>query len=204
MIALIETMPAEQKIIAGSFMPHLAKLFASEKHPLGTGDMFAHTTSGEPVSEGVDSISNPNLSGIGGAGIIAFYSRIAQILITDLEENIGAKSHALFEKILKKSEYHEEFLCRFHTADGIAANVESIRRHISNEGYRLSKMSFIKGFQQVLIELLLEERRLLGDKPTRASLSKVQRFMSDPKQKDLIPIATYFISTIEAVAPTLV
>ena len=39
---------------------------------------------------------------------------------------------------------------------------------------RLSKMSFIRGFQQVLVELLLEERRLLGSKPTRASLSQTQ------------------------------
>jgi hypothetical protein len=203
MISMIESMPAEQKIIAGSFMPLLAKLFASEKRSLETDDVFARTTSGGAATGGTSGIQAPNISGIGGAVIIAFYSRIAQILVADLEENLGMKSKALFDKILKKSKYHEEFLCRFHVADDIAANVESIRRHISNEGYRLSKMSFIKGFQQVLIELLLEERRLLGKKSTRASLAKINRFMSDPKQRDLMPLSAYFVSTIEATAPML-
>ena len=204
MISLIESMPAEQKLIAGSFIPLLAKLFTSEKGSLGTEDIFARTTSNGSVTDGISGIQTPTLSNIGGAVIIAFYSRIARILITDLEENLGAKSHALFDKILKNSEYYQAFLCRFHVADDIAANVESIRRHISNEGYRLSKMSFIKGFQQVLIELLLEERRLLGNKSTRASLSKINRFLSDPKQRDLMPLGSYFVSSIEAMAPMLV
>ena len=203
MISVIESMPAEQKIIASSFMPLLAKLFVNEKHPLETEDIF-RTTSGRDAVESTGGIQKPNLNDIGGAVIIAFYSRIARILIMDLEENLGTKSHALFDKILKKSKYHEVFLCRFRVTDDIAANVESIRRHISNAGYRLSKMSFIKGFQQVLIELLLEERRLLGDKPTRASLSKINRFLSDPKQRDLMPLSVYFISTLETNAPMLV
>jgi len=204
MISIIESMPAEQKIIAGSFMPFLAKLFANEKHSLETEDIFAGTTSGGVVAGVSSGIQSPNLNGIGGAMIIAFYIRIAQILIMDLEENLGAKSHTLFDKILKQSKYHKTFLCRFHVTDDIAANVENIRQHISNEGYRLSKMSFIKGFQQVLIELLLEERRLLGNKSTRASLSKINRFLSDPKQGDLMPLSAYFISTIETSAPMLV
>jgi hypothetical protein len=199
MSALIEGMPAEQKIIAGSFMPFLAKLFVNEKSSLETEDIFARSTSSGAATGGTDSgIPTPNLSEIGGAVIIAFYSRIAQILITDLEENLGVKSHALLDKILRNSKYHEEFLCRFRAADDIATNVENIRHHISNEGYRLSKMSFIKGFQEALIELLLEERRLLGNKPTRTSLSKLNRFMSDQKQRNLLPLSEYFVSTLEA------
>jgi len=204
MISLIESMSAEQKIIAGSFMPLLAKLFATEKHSPESEDIFARTTSDGAATSGASGIQAPNLNNISGAVIIAFYSRITQILITDLEENLGAKTHVLFDKILKNSEYHQEFLCRFHVADDIAVTVENIRHHISNEGYRLSKMSFIKGFQQVLTELLLEEKRLLGNKSTRASLSKINRFMSDPKQRDLMPLTAYFISTIETMAPMLV
>jgi len=197
MMALIENMPTEQKIIAGSIVPLLAKLFASEKDSQGAEDIFAHTTSGGGVAGDTSGTQAPDLSNIGGAVIIAFYSRITQILITDLEENLGAKSHALFDNILKNSEYYQEFLCRFHAADDIPTNVDRIRHHISNEGYRLSKMSFIKGFQQVLIELLLEERRLLGNKSTHASLSKIKQFMSDPKQRDFMSLSAYFVSTIE-------
>jgi len=199
MSALIEGMPAEQKIIAGTFMPFLDKLFANEKSSLGTEDIFARSTSRGSSTEGTGGgIQTPNLSEIGGAVIIAFYTRIAQILIMDLEENLGVKSHTLLDKILNKSKYHEAFLCRFRAADDITTNVDNIRHHISKEGYRLSKMSFIKGFQEALVELLLEEKRLLGNKPTRASLAKLQRFMSDPKQRNLLPLSEYFVSTIEA------
>ena len=203
MISLIEGMPEEQKIIAGSFMPLLAKLFSNGKDTPETEDIFLRSTSDGGVTGGSNGISTPRLSGINGAGIIAFYTRIAQILITDLEENLGAKSHVLFDKILEKSEYHATFLCCFQVRDDIAANVERIRGHISNKGLRISKMKFIRGFQQVLVELLLEERRLLGSKPTRASLSRLNRFMSDPKQGEFLPLAEYFVSTIETMAPTL-
>lgn len=198
MITLIEHMPGEQKIIAGSFMPLLVKLFTNEKGLPATEDIFSGTTSDGAVTGSTHGIQTPDLSNIGGDVIIAFYSRIARILIRDLEENLGAKSHALLDEILKKSEYHPAFLCQFHAADDITTNVERIRHHISNEGYRLSKMIFIKGFQQVLIELLLEEKRLLGNKSTRTSLSKINRFMSDPKQGDLMPLSSHFVSTIES------
>ena len=77
-----------------------------EKTSPETEDIFLRSTSDGGVTGGSNGISTPRLSGINGAVIIAFYSRIAQILITDLEENLGAKSHALFDKILEKSEYH--------------------------------------------------------------------------------------------------
>jgi uncharacterized protein DUF4388 len=203
LVSLVEAMPAEQKLVARSVMPLLNKMVADEKHPVETGDIFARTTSGGLVSDDGNGIVKPNLSTIGGAMIIAFYSRIAQLLITDLETDIGVKAHTIFQKILQNSEYYEKYLCRFQADKNITANVESIRRHISNEGHRLSKMSFIKGFQAVIMELLLEERRLLGDKPTRASVFKIRKYMSDPKQKDLKPLAHYFFATLEVFAPGL-
>jgi len=203
LVSLAEAMPAEQKLIARSFMPLLNKMFADEKHPVETEDIFARTTSGGSVSDAGNGIVKPNLSTVGGAMIIAFYSRIAQLLIADLEADIGVKAHTIFQKILQNSEYYEKYLCRYQADKNITANVESIRRYISNEGHRLSKMSFIKGFQAVIMELLLEERRLLGDKSTRASVFKVRKFMSDPKQKDLIPLAHYFLATLEVFASGL-
>lgn len=203
-IALTETMTADQKLIAGSFIPHLIKRYSGDGPSNQTEDIFARTTSGGIYSGGAGGVPNPNLSGMGGAVIITFYSRIAQILIKDLEDNIGVKSIALLDKTLRNSEYYEQFLCRFDARNDIPTNVENIRRHISNEGHRLSKMSFIKGFQQVLIELLTQERQILGDKPTRASLLKVHRFISDPKQKEFLPLAKYFFATLESEIPTAV
>ncbi len=202
-VALTEAMPAEQKLIAKSFMPVLNNMFLKVKQPETTEDIFARTTSEGSMTESGMGIGKPNLSGIGGAMIIAFYSRIAQLLIADFEAEIGVKAHIIFKKIVEKSEYQEKFLGQFQSAKDILTNVENIRQHIADKGYRLSKMSFIKGFQEVIIELLLEQRQLLGDRPTRASLAKVRKFMSDPKQRDLIPIAQYFLTTLGSVAPEL-
>ena len=201
--SLIEAMPVEQKLIAKSFMPILNKMFFNTKRSQATEDIFARTTSEGIMTDGGTGIGKPNLGAIGGAMIISFYSRIAQLLIADFEAEIGVKAHIIFKKIIENSEYNEKFLGQFQAAKDISTNVQNIRRHIASEGYRLSKMSFIKGFQEVIIELLLEQRQLLGDKPTRASLTKVRKFMSDPKQKDLIPIAQYFLTTLGSIAPDL-
>ena len=202
-VSLTETMPAEQKLIAKSFLPVLNKMFFNVKRPQATEDIFAHSTSEETITDGGAGIGKPNLSDINGAMIIAFYSRMTKLLIADFEAEIGVKAHIIFKRIIEKSEYQEKFLGQFQANQDISTNVKNIRQHIANEGYRLSKMSFIKGFQEALISLLLEQRQLLGAKPTRTSLSKIHKFMSDPRQKDLIPIAQYFLSTLGSVAPDL-
>ena len=201
--SLTEAMPAEQKLIAKSFMPVLSKMFFNTKRPQTTEDVFALTDSEGTMTDGGLGIGKPNLGGIDGAMIISFYSRIAHMLIADFEAEIGIQAHILFKKIIEKSEYYEKFLGQFKAAKDISTNVEDIRRHIAIEGHRLSKMSFIKGFQEVIIELLLVQRQLLGDKPTRASLAKVCKLMSDPKQKDLIPMAQYFLTALGRIAPDL-
>ena len=202
-VSLTEAMPAEQKLIAKSFMPVLNNMFINAKRSQSGEDIFASTTSGGGETDGGTGLGRPNLGGVGGAMIIAFYSRIAQLLIAEFEAEIGVKAHIIFKRIVENSEYFEKFLGQFEAAENISTNVKNIRRHIANEGYRLSKMSFIKGFQEAIIELLLTQRQLLGDKPTRASLAKVRKFMSDPKQRDLIPIAQHFLNTLERVAPGL-
>jgi len=202
-VSVTETMPAEQKLIAKSFLPVLNKQFLSVNSPQATEGIFARTTSEGTRTDNGIGVGKPNLGGVGGAMIIAFYSRIAQLLIADLEAEIGVKAQLIFKRIVANSEYHGKFLGQFQTAKDVSTNVENIRRHIANEGHRLSKMSFIKGFQEVIFELLLEQMQLLGAKPTRASLAKVRKFMSDPKQKDLIPVAQYFLSTLGNVAPDL-
>jgi len=201
--SLTESMPAEQKLIAKAFMPILNKMFSGARRADATEDIFALTTSEGATSDGGTGMGKPNLSGIGGAMIIAFYSRIAQMLIADFEAEIGVKARNIFERIVEKSEYQDKFLGQFQAAEDVSTNVENIRRHIANEGYRLSKMSFIKGFQDSIIELLLEQRQLLGNRPTRTSLAKIRKFMSDPKQKDLIPVALYFLTILGTVAPDL-
>jgi hypothetical protein len=194
--ATTTAMPAEQKIIAESVIPLLGRLFDGGRPTVGTDDIFARTTSENLEEKRRDAASVSNLGKVSGASIIAFYSRITQIIMKDLETNIGTKSHDMLAGILRRSEYYEQFLCGFNAKDAIETNVERIRRHISSEGYRLSKMSFINGFQQILFELLMEEKRILGNKPTHASIRNIQKFTAIAKQDDFEPLAEHFFSTL--------
>jgi len=204
MALVVQNMPAKQQRIAPSLLPRLREMFEHGKGAPATDEVFAISLADVEAATDANKIAAPNLGGIAGALIISFYIRIIQILVKDLDVNIGGKAQALLDKILQRADYYDKFLCRFDAADTISANVENIRRYISNEGHRLSKMSFINGFQQVIIELLLEERRLLGEKSTKASIAKVRRFMGDSKQSHLLPLARYFLSQLKKAAPRLV
>jgi DNA-binding phage protein len=195
-VEISDAMPQEEKQMAHSVITFLNTVLDDEKLPVGTeGSLGALSTNGETKGDH-DAIPFPRLSQIGGAAVIAFYSRIMQIIMNDLERAIGSKSNELIQKILGSSAYHEKFLSQFNVKDDVKTNVERIRQYISEKGYRLGKISFVNGFQQVLIELLREEKHLLGDKPTRASIMKLESIASTFKQKEFRYLTEHLMLTI--------
>jgi hypothetical protein len=192
-----DNMPAEQRTIAASFMPFLVKVFSAGKQPKSTEDIFNSTGADSETMNEDNGLPHPQLHGVSGGTIIAFYCRIVQLLMGDLERSIGTKSHELFDGILERSKYNEEFLSQYNLQDNAGKNVERIRKHIADKGYRLSKMSFIKGFQEILMELLLEERRLLGRKSTQMSLMNINTVASRIRQNELQPLTEYLNSTLQ-------
>jgi hypothetical protein len=176
----------------------LNTLVDDEKLHVGTeGSFNGMATNGETKSDH-NAIPFPRISQIGGAAVIAFYSRIIQIIMDDLENSIGSKSGELIRKTLESSVYYEKFLSQFNVRDDVKTNVERIRQYISEKGYRLGKISFVNGFQQVLIELLRGEKHLLGAKPTHASIMKLESIASTLKQKEFRYLTEHLMLTIKS------
>jgi len=197
-VEITDAMPQEEKQMAQSIITSLNDLLDDKKFQTGTEGFFnGLTTNGETKGD-PNAIPFPKLSQIGGAAVIAFYSRIIQLIMDDLESAIGSKSNELIQKILESSAYHEKFLSQFNVRDDVKTNVERIRQYISEKGYRLGKISFVNGFQQVLIELLCGEKDLLGDKPTHASIMKLDSMASTFKQKEFRYLTEHLMLTIKS------
>jgi hypothetical protein len=137
------------------------------------------------------------LEKIGAAAIIAYYSRILQMVLNDLEADIGTKADALFEKVLQRSEYYDRFLSQFQVRGDIQKNVNRIRDHISKAGFRLGKNSFIAGFQNILTDLLEEEKMLLGEKSTQSTILRIENFVSEISQPEYRPLGMDLIVTLK-------
>ena len=141
----------------------------------------------------------PGTEKIGGAAIIALFSRIIQTVMHEMEAEIGSKADVLLSNIIKKSDYYDKFLSQYRVNDDVQSNVNRIREHISREGYRLGKSSFISGFQQTLTELLLAKKQLLGEKSTRATIMKIENFISTINQEEFRPLTMNLMTTIKRI-----
>jgi hypothetical protein len=197
-INLSEKVSPKERQIASAVISLLTNVLKDQNDFKGTSVSFDGLTTENERKDEQHVIPFPRLSQVGGAAIIAFYSRVIQLVMQDLQAAIGSKATALILKIIKNSPYNEKFLSQYQVNDDIKTNVERIRRHISDKGYRLSKISFIKGFQEALIELLLEEKHLLGSKPAIASIRKIETQIPFLKQNEFKWLADHLLQTIKA------
>ena len=131
---------------------------------------------------------------IRGATIIAFYSKVVQMLMSDLENEIGTKALDLFRNIVRNSEYYDTFLSQFDVKNDINTNVKSISNHIRTQGHKLDKQGMILAFQQVVMALLQEEKRLLGDKATQLSIFNIEGHMTATTEIKYKPLTDHLTS----------
>jgi hypothetical protein len=159
---------------------------------------FSETADLDPQSPRERSQSLPgNLDNIDATAIITFYSYIIQTLLHDLESDIGAKALDLYRDIVTRSEYYDIFFSQFDITDRVSSNVHRIREHIRARKHTFGKQNMVRAFQQVLLALIEEEHRLLGDKAVRMSLSKLKEYVADPAQKNYPPLADHLTTFLE-------
>ena len=84
----------------------------------------------------------------------------------DLEHDIGSQGASLFKRLMASSEYYESVLATFDIESSTADNISNLRDYITSHGYGLDKERLIQAFQQLLTDLLVEEKSLLGPKAT--------------------------------------
>jgi hypothetical protein len=131
---------------------------------------------------------------IRGGTIIAFYSKVLQMLMSDLENEIGTKALDLFKNIVRNSRYYNTFLSKFDIKNDINTNVKRISMHIRTQGHKLDKQGMVLAFQQVVMALLQEEKRLLGDKATQLSIINIEGHMAATTEIKYKPLTDHLIS----------
>jgi len=184
--------------IDGRMLPFYRALAQDEGYFKGRKNVSDTSGLPEPKQDSHDD-PEPGMERVGGAAIIALYSRIIQTVMQEMEAEIGSKAEVLLSAIIEKSEYHDKFLSQYRVGDDVQTNVSRIRDHISREGYRLGKSSFISGFQQTLTELLLAKKQLLGKKSASATVRNIETFLSTIAREEFRPLAMNLMTTIKRI-----
>lgn len=198
--ATLGLVPAEQKSLVQTTIRLLSQYAEDEEYLRGTKKP---PLSGEPVHiqrPDKGQLTSGSLESVGGAAIIAFYSKVIQLLMNDLEEEIGKKALDLLRDIVKNSKDYETFLSQFGINDSINTNVERISKHIQTQGHKVGKQRLALAFQQVLVALLQEESRLLGNKTTHYTVSKLEEYFTDPAQGKYRPLANQLFPVLKDIS----
>jgi hypothetical protein len=192
----LENAPSHQRFLAGKLKELLGKyestglLHGPKKQPVSK-DLAASGTS--------DSKLPPlNLDKMGGSAIVTFYNDIIQVVISDLEREVGAKAQELLSDIMKSSKYYDSFLSQFDLSTPSDSNAMRIKEHIKTQELKLRKTDLVKAFQQVLVALLREENQLLGNKATDNTIARLVERMAvaQPQLKPLVNhLSAYLVSS---------
>lgn len=193
-----ELLKGGAKEIAERMLP-LYRVLAQHEGYFKGEKSFSDTGGSPQDNEDRQDDLKPSAEKIGGAAIIALFSRIIQMVMHEMEAEIGSKADVLLSAIIKKSDYYDKFLSQYRVNDGVQTNVNRIREHISREGYRLGKSSFISGFQQTLTDLLLAKKQLLGEKSVRSTIMKIENFVSTIAQEEFRPLTMNLMTTIKRI-----
>jgi hypothetical protein len=120
----------------------------------------------------------PTMNNMSGTAIINFYNDMFRLVISDLEQEVGAKARGLFQGLIRSSHYSDTLLAHFEVQDASDPNPLRLKDSVKAGELTLSGQDLVQTFQQVLRGLLLEEGRLLGPKATDLTVSRLAERMN--------------------------
>ena len=167
----LEQVPATQRHLAQAvsrFLEH----YESEYFLRGVTGVAATP---EVANRGVlgDSSQTLKLNDMSGTAIINFYNDMFQVVIKDLESEVGAKARGLLHGLIRSSPHSESIFAQFEVQDISPANPLRLKDNISTGELKIRGQDLVQTFQQVLRGLLLEAGQLLGPKATEMTLSRL-------------------------------
>ena len=130
----------------------------------------------------------PDLVKVDGNAIIHFYNDMFQMVITELEREVGAKARDLIKNIIKSTKGYDTTLTQFDLQGNFGNIALQIQEYIKAKGFKPSEQDLVTTLQEVLKQLLLEENRLLGPKATKATVSRLVEKMAGthPRFKQVV------------------
>jgi len=115
----------------------------------------------------------PKLNNMTGSAIVNFYNDMFQLVITDLEIEVGAKARSLFQGLIRSSQDSDNILAQFEMLDTSEPNPLRLKDNVNTKELKIKGQDLVQAFQQVLRGLLAEESRILGPKATELTLSRL-------------------------------
>jgi hypothetical protein len=167
----LERVPPNQRPLAqaiSKFLEHYqdedylrgAKTAASTKVGVASG----------PTEERVQPLK---LDGLSGSAIVNFYNDMFQLVISDLENVVGAKARSMFQGLIRGSKHSATLAAQFDMQNTSDPNPLRLKEQVKAEELKLSSQDLVQTFQQVLRGLIIEESRLLGPKATASTMSRM-------------------------------
>jgi hypothetical protein len=182
----LESVPENRRLLARAISRSLEhyedKGFLSSKKKVTAAEI----TGGRGLIESGGAI--PDLAKVGAEAIVHFYNDMFQLVITELEREVGAKTRDLITHIIKGTTHHDSLLAQFDL-QGDSGNIAlRIQEHISAKGFKPSERDLIVTFQEMLRGLLSEESRFLGPKSTGETVARlgVKVAATHPQFKPLV------------------
>jgi hypothetical protein len=189
----LESVPGDQQALAKAMTKFLDTLGDGGFQP--GARKYSGTMELEPAAATDGSLPPLDLSNLGGAAIVTFYNQMIQVVMADLEQELGAKARQLFGSMVENSKYYRTFLSQFNLGSDPAANITRIRDHLKTQEVQLGKPELVQAFQQVLYGLLREEKKLLGVRASQVTISRLGERMkaTDMTRKPLADHLSAFL-----------
>jgi hypothetical protein len=182
----LQGVPENQQVLAHTMTKFLDTI--GDKKLLSSPKKFSSTMQLEPRATAGSSLSPVDLDNLGGAAIVTFYNEMIQVVMTDLDRELGVKARQLYGGLVQNSKYYGTLLSQFSLESDLAANVTRMREHIKTQEIKIGKHDIAQAFQQILIGLLREENRIIGARATQATIAHLKERMrvTDITYKPLI------------------
>ncbi len=175
MRASLEGVPATHRPLAQAISRFLEH-YENEDFLRGTKQV-ASTQTGAASGISEARSPQPKMSNMSGSAIVNFYNDMFRLVISDLEQEVGAKARGLFRGLIRSSHHYDTLLAHFEVQDASDPNPLRLKDNVKTGELKLSGQDLVQTFQQVLRGLLLEESRLLGPKATDLTVSRLAERM---------------------------
>ena len=175
MRASLQNVPATHQNLAQAISRFLEH-YENEDYLRGTKQV-ASTQAGAASGISEARSPQPTMSNMSGTAIVNFYNDMFKLVISDLEQEVGAKARGLFQGLIKSSNHYDTLLVHFEVQDTSDQSPLRLKDNAKTGELKLSGQALVQTFQQVLRGLLLEENRLLGPKATDLTVSRLAERM---------------------------
>jgi antitoxin component HigA of HigAB toxin-antitoxin module len=167
----LERVPANQRPLAQAISKFLEH-YQNEEYLRGAKK--ATTTEVSSAGGTGEHKAQPlKLDGTSGTAVITFYNDMFQLVMSDLQNVVGAKAFGLFQGLIRGSKNSEVLLKQFNVGDSANTIPLRLKEEVKTGEIELSTQDLVQTFQQVLRGLLIEESRLLGPKAANSTMTRM-------------------------------